>query len=322
MKNSFILSEIRNDLARRLLLPIFVVAAALLVLHFSPRDNIFKQRPLNYKSQYENFYNRLLPCVHVEAEDLRYTGFDCISGGTVKGHYYYTLVDGFCQFYLLGKEAGAPIQSVINTLNIHGRLIELDKEQYESLLDAIAEHLGWKSSSLRQITAPYAVSSLTFSFYLNLAGRLAVNLCLLIGLADLFCSLIFLAFPLASPAFRYLKNAKEARKRIFQVEQALPSSVSLISGRLYLSASCLLYLDGTKTRLIPLKEIIWTDVETSKGLRGKNKIFLCLLASDGKLLKFPCSSQEKARKLVSEIRSASPEILTVDRPKRGWHWNT
>ena len=87
-------------------MPVLVVAAALLALQLSPRENVFHQRPLNYKSHYENFYNRFLPCVRVTASNLQYTGLNRTVGGAVKGYYYYTLVDGFCQFYLLGAEAG------------------------------------------------------------------------------------------------------------------------------------------------------------------------------------------------------------------------
>lgn len=100
MKNSFIIADIRRDLIRRLILPLLVIAASLFVLSLTPRDNIFRQRPVNYKSRYENFYNKLLPCVRVRAEDLQYTGLDYYVNGSVSGHYYYTLVDGFCQFYL------------------------------------------------------------------------------------------------------------------------------------------------------------------------------------------------------------------------------
>ena len=130
MKNSFIIADIRRSLIRRLILPLLVIAASLFVLSLTPRDNIFRQRPVNYKSRYENFYNKLLPCVRVRAEDLQYAGLDYYVNGSVSGHYYYTLVDGFCQFYLLDAKNGELPAPSIESLDIHGRLIELKASEF------------------------------------------------------------------------------------------------------------------------------------------------------------------------------------------------
>lgn len=316
-------------------MPALVVAAALLVLQLSPRENVFHQRPLNYKSHYENFYNRFLPCVHVTASELHYTGFNRTVGGAVKGYYYYTLVDGFCQFYLLGSEAGTPPAPSIESLDIHGRLIELDADQYGAITDAIASALGWKSSSLREITAPYVVSSLSYPFYINLAGRLAVNLCLLAGLAELFCSLAFFIFPLASPAFRCLGNVWETREKISEAEAELHSQAPVKAGKLYLTSSYLLYLDGAQTKLLPIEEILWAGIENrsgrcplsvlarrwadflSAGRKGADSgVFLSLAASDGKFIRLPCPSRESAKSLLSSLKARDGRIQFGDKPEK------
>lgn len=316
-------------------MPVLVVAAALLALQLSPRENVFHQRPLNYKSHYENFYNRFLPCVRVTASNLQYTGLNRTVGGAVKGYYYYTLVDGFCQFYLLGAEAGTPPAPSIESLDIHGRLIELDANQYGEITDAMASALGWKSSSLRKITAPYAVSSLSCPFFISLAGRLAVNLCLFAGLAELFCSLVFFIFPLASPAFRYLGNIWEVRQKISEAEAELHSQVPVKAGKLYLTTSYLLYLDGARTRLLPLEELFWAGIENRKDCRGFSRFvrrlsallpkrrrnadssaFLSLAASDGKFIRLPCPSRESAESILSSLRVQNGRIHFGDKPEK------
>ena len=51
------------------------------------------------------------------------------------------------------------------------------------------------------------------------SGRQAgCNLCLFAGLAELFCSLVFFIFPLASPAFRYLGNIWESDRRFLRLK--------------------------------------------------------------------------------------------------------
>lgn len=307
MKNSFIISEIRSGLLRRLILPVLIVAAALLALHFSPRENVFQQRPLNYKSHYENFYNRFLPCVHVTAEDLHYTGLDYTAGQRVEGHYYYTLVDGFCQFYLLGDEAGSPPVPRLPSLDIHGRLIELEGGQYEAVVNTMADALGWRPEALEKMTAPYAVSSLPYPFYLNLAGRLALNLCLLYGLAELFCSLALLIFPMASPAFCYLGGPEDIKEKILEAESGLHAAAPLKAGKCFLTGSYFLYLDGAKTRLLPLEGIAWAAARGS---------LLCLAAPGGKLLKFPCPCARNAAELTDALLAAAPHIMTGDSPAK------
>ena len=312
MKNSFIISDIRRDLIRRLILPILVTAASLFVLSLTPRENIFRQRPMNYKSRYENFYNQFLPCVRVKAEELQYTGLDHFVNGTVNGHYYYTLVDGLCQFYLLDAKAGEAPASSIDSLEIHGRLIELKEPEYQILLETMAASLGWKASSLETVTSPYAVSALPSAFYLNFLGRLAANLCLVYGLAELFWSLFCLAFPLASPAFRYMKTAEEACKAIRKAESALQSSLSgkvKKAGNLFLIPSMLLYLNGASTRLLPSEQITWAAVRMSR-----SSAFLWILAADGKMFRFPCPSYESAREMEVKLRSQNPAVADGERP--------
>lgn len=312
MKNSFIIADIRRDLIRRLILPLLVIAASLFVLSLTPRDNIFRQRPVNYKSRYENFYNKLLPCVRVRAEDLQYAGLDYYVNGSVSGHYYYTLVDGFCQFYLLDAKNGELPAPSIESLDIHGQLIELKASEYQALLETMASALGWKVSSLEEVTSVYAVSALPSAFYLNFTGRLAANLCLLCGLAELFWSLFCLAFPLASPAFRYIANREEACQALRQAEDALlPSSACGIrrAGKLILAPSLLLFLDGARTRLIPTEQIVWTAVR-----KFHSAVFFCAAASDGKRFRFSCPSYEAARELEQSLREQNPGIADGDHP--------
>lgn len=142
---------------------------------------------------------KLLPASASGPEDLQYAGLDYYVNGSVSGHYYYTLVDGFCQFYLLDAKNGELPAPSIESLDIHGRLIELKASEYQALLETMASALGWKASSLEEVTSVYAVSALPSAFYLNFIGRMAANLCLACGLAELFWSLFCLAFPLASP---------------------------------------------------------------------------------------------------------------------------
>ena len=176
----------RGDLLRRLILPVLVFILSAVSLIQLPRENYFSPRPLNSKSRYENFYNRDLPCVTVTVPELSYTGCRYLAGGRVRGYYYYTLVDGLCQFYLLDEKTGDPSVPLRENITLTGRLVRMDEEEYRSLTEYMAEALGWLPGSLREVSSPYAVSLLPRPAAFMLLLRLFSLGCLLLSLADIF----------------------------------------------------------------------------------------------------------------------------------------
>lgn len=171
---------------RCLLLPLFLFLFSLAALLKLPRENYLFPRPLNYKSQYENFYNRDLPYVTVTVPKLSYTGLSCSENGHRNGNYYYTLNDGFCQFYLLSGESDTPPAPLLEDASLKGRLIRLEDEEYQQLLTMMAEDLPWTVSALAKRTAPYAVSTQPYPVVTRQFGRLFFLGCLLFSLGDLF----------------------------------------------------------------------------------------------------------------------------------------
>ena len=166
---------------KRLLPPIFLFLFSLAALINLPRENYLFPRPLNYKSHYENFYNRDLPYVTVTVPELSYTGLSCGENSS----YYYTLSDGFCQFYLLSGESETYAVPLLTDISLKGRLIRLEDEEYRQLLTMIAEELPWTVSSLEERTAPYAVSTQPYPVITRQFGRLFFLGCLLFSLRDL-----------------------------------------------------------------------------------------------------------------------------------------
>ena len=113
-----------------------------------------------------------------------------------------------------------------------------------------------------------------------------------------------------SPAFRYMADREEACQALQQTEAALSSASKVKrAGKLLLSSSLLLFLDGAGTRLIPTDQIVWTAVRKSR-----SAVFFCAAASDGKRFRFSCPSYEAARELEQSLRAQNPGIADGDRP--------
>ena len=107
-----------------------------------------------------------------------------------------------------------------------------------------------------------------------------------------------------------MADREEACQALQQTETALSSASKVKrAGKLLLSSSLLLFLDGAGTRLIPTDQIIWTAVRKSR-----SAVLFCAAASDGKRFRFSCPSYEAARELEESLRAQNPGIADGDRP--------
>ena len=112
---------------------------------------------------------------------------------------------GFCQFYLLdGSDLSDSGMEPFLPLTLKGRLIEMKESEYTSLLIEMADELNWTVSSLKEITAPYAVSTLPYPVYLTVLFHLLAYGRIFLSLSDIICSLYYIWEPHRSPTFRYL----------------------------------------------------------------------------------------------------------------------
>lgn len=258
MKNSFILLTIRRTLLRQLVFPILLFLTALVALIKVPKSNFLSPRPLNYKSHYENFYNRDLPYVNVTVPELNDTGCIYSVNGRTEGYYYYTLTDGFCQFYLLdNREGSEQNEGKIAGLSLKGRLVEMDEREYDTLLREMAGGLDWNVSSLRDMTAPYVVSTLPYPVYLTVLLHFLVYGCLFLSLADIVCSLFYIWEPHRSPTFRYLGSFGDIRTLLPKVEIEMKHVCIAKAGNIYLTPSYIVNVDTVRSMILPLESVVW-----------------------------------------------------------------
>lgn len=314
MKNSYIIDTIRKALFWQLIFPFLLLLAALTVYIKTPKDNFFNPRPLNSKSHYENFYNRDLPHVTVEVPALYYTGFDYLVNGRVCGHYYYTLNDGYCQFYLLDREGGTAEDGPVGPVSLRGRLIELEPVEYNTLVKSMAEKLGWSAASLTEITAGYAVSTLPYPFYFNLFFYLLLYGCLFLTTFDLMLSVSYIIWPYSSPTFRYLKAFGEVRTLLPKVEMEIKHVTMAQAGSMYLTPNYMINLDTVRTLILPLQSVLWiyyhSHLSRLPGLRLRLNYTLHIVARDGRTYDFTKKKKEELDFILDIIRERRPEILT------------
>lgn len=308
MKNNLIIKKLRSSLLKQLLLPVVLLAVTLVILRQIPRENYFSPRPLNSKSLYENFYNHDLPYVSVTVPDLAYTGLNYTVNGLTEGYYYYTINNGFCQFYLLDSSTGTPEVPVKGPLHLKGRLISLNSEDYRLLLSHMSEELDWTAASLRERTSPYVVSTLPYPFYFNLLLQFLAYVSILLAVSDLFCCLFFFWNPLHSPALQYLGHPDAARILLSKAELELKHAVLAEAGYLTLTPSYLLSLEPGLELLLPRSGIYWiysrSHMRRFPKLQAAFPHTLHIMAADGRSYRFTVKQKRELSRILELLDNA------------------
>lgn len=175
----------RRFYRRQMWFPALVLIASVLLLWQNAGENSHSPRPVNSQCNFEDFYNPALPYVSVSVPSLYYTGCAAYDGKKETGYYYYSLENGTCHFYLLDPSSGYPEPPERGALSLNGRLVQMDKDTYESLLQAMADNLSWTVNSLRNMTSPYIISALPYPAMTHEVFHLLAGCAFLIALVDL-----------------------------------------------------------------------------------------------------------------------------------------
>ena len=310
--NYLLIKIIRKAALLRAILPAALLFLAACTLFYLPGENYFSPRPLNSKSNYENFYNKNLPYVSVSVPRLSFTGLANCQGDHIDGYYYYTLTDGFCQFYLLDAKSGFPEPSVRENMEITGRLIRLEEEEYGALLENMAASLGWTVSSLEKMTSPYAVSVLPYPIISVFLIRILAVAALLFSTADLLCCFFWYLMPGRSPAFSLLRERDAAFRLALRLEPDLSSGHFYRNGKWYLVSGVLICASAERPWVIPLPLLRGGKIK-QPGISFHGRTFclpkaLILTLKSGASVKFRSTKNADPESLLLLIKEQNPDF--------------
>ena len=196
MKKNSITQHIQMSLLRRIIYPLLFLVLVLFILVRQPMLEYFvigdadAFAPLSGPAE-------TLTYIRTNAVDLFYTGDDYYVNGTLTGHYYYQLSDGYCRIYILKPSTGRPAEAHIGAMTVSGKLVK-NPEGRETLIKDLAEALDWTYDGLASVTDPYFVNQVV---YFPLQEKI------LFGIVTLGLGLIFWTSPYlySSHAALYLK---------------------------------------------------------------------------------------------------------------------
>ncbi len=125
------------------------------VLAVYPFFNIFNPKQIKTISQISDYSET--DYVNLTAETLYYTGFDYVHNNKIKGHYYYSMHDNKCTFFLLNNtDNSESVQKKISELNLTAH-IKTDSKLIADLTNSLSKQIGWTSDGLSSLTSPYLI---------------------------------------------------------------------------------------------------------------------------------------------------------------------
>lgn len=146
----------------------------LTVFFLYPFRSIFFPEVVADFTTFNNDYKSLeSPYVNIFTSTLYDTGYDNTVNGRVTGHYYYTVRDNCCMFFLLSPNTATG--EVIEVAQQNYKLIKKD-DVLQKLTSSLASSLDWNEAALNKISVSYLASELDYPRTSSLI--LAIGLCL------------------------------------------------------------------------------------------------------------------------------------------------
>lgn len=190
-------TNVKKLLLKRLVLPILLLLICAAIFLSLPVHNYLSPRPLNQTDHMEDVYDKNAPYITLTADTLYYTGFDYQHNGKLKGHYYYTLSQKRCQFYLLKSQDNQPPKPVMDHVTLKGTLEPFDAPLYHTLTAQMAQTLSWTSQELESISPPYIISTIPYYKIRQLVLMAALAICVLLAVGDIIKNCVLASISLA-----------------------------------------------------------------------------------------------------------------------------
>lgn len=252
----YITKNIKAFYKRRLKAPIlYLFFLVFLWVLFSLSAPLFPDS-LGDTETLESAYREHIEYVSVELSDLNFTGYTQSLFGHVTGYYYYTMRGDECIIVLLSPntcEQGLPS---IDHASVFAKIIH-GTENYEVLLNHLAQDLNWTENGIHNKVSQYFLSQPDY----NLIGN-TVLYALFFATAcyALVCLILFIAyinFPLLSPTCQDLALFGNPKKLLEQAEEELATLPQLATEDMFITEHFFIETSVYGNAIVPIDEIIW-----------------------------------------------------------------
>lgn len=277
-----------------------------------PVKEMFEPAVISQDEDLKALYEAGTEYVNAAVDTLYYSGCDYTRNGKTAGHFYYSLTNNFCRFYLIQtKNSELPKESISGTV-LKGRIVDAGS-LYEPLVEMVAKQLEWTADGLAELSDAYMVSTVDYWNWQQLAFLAAYMLCLAISFADLFILLFYLAFPLCVPAIWRLRKYGSAEAFLSKAELEIKHLCQVDADSMYVTPGYFVNVDMLRTLVVPLEKAVWiyTHAQMHKllGTRRKLSCTIHIVMEDGHIYECSKKRRENADAVLEAVASEHEDIL-------------
>lgn len=152
--------------------------------------------------------------------DLKFTGYTQSIFGHTNGYYYYTMRDEECIIVLLSPNTSEEGLPSIEEVTIKGK-ISKGNENFDTLLSNLSTDLNWTENGIRNKVSSYYISEPGFNHVGNWILFATIFITGIYALLCIVLSVIYMFFPVLSPACQDLALFGNPKKMLEQAEEEL-----------------------------------------------------------------------------------------------------
>ena len=312
-QNQFI-HTMRKVYVRRLILPLLFLAILFALLFRLPILNCIFPTSISENTNVNELFAHNEPFVEISPSALHYSGYDYMRGTHVKGHYYYTLVNGRCTIYLIScnvvGNTGQP-PATLEQSHFKARLISKE-DMLKDLLTLMAGDMSWNYNSIRSITAPIIISELNYTLYPVVILGILLLLAFPLLLAHILFTLYSIIHPLHYSDFPGLASRAEFKVVLNAALSELEQDC-FVAGNIYISEHYLYYIHYSSITIIPIAHIVRIyHLNAICGLPMRRYIAssLHIITSSKPHFRFRKLVPANADAIVAKLIDLKPDILT------------
>lgn len=313
MQRKAFITAIKQSIAFHMILPLLSMGFLLFIMTQVPIIDCIFPVAIDSHDNISEIYAKS-SYVTCTPGKLYYTGYDYMTGNRIKGHYFYTLVDGRCTFYIISckylKSINATTQTLEN-VSFKARLMT-NGSLLNDLTTLMAGDLNWTHNGLSSHTSSVFVSELHDSP----VPVIIVSFVILLASMHMLCSLFLLIYYFFNPLkarlfFRHIPGKDITLSTI--CDELENDSVSVGDG-IYVTQNHIVKIMIHSIIILPLKDITsMTYYVSLQGLPMRKHLAsnIQFLMDNERVVHLRHIFPDAANKLASLLTEYGIEIINV-----------
>lgn len=252
----YISKNIKAFYKRRLAAPIIYLIVLILAWHFFSLSAVFSPDILPDDTSLETAFQGGKQYISTTLSDLKFTGYTQSIFGHTNGYYYYTMRDEECIIVLLSPNTSEEGLPSIEEVTIKGK-ISKGNENFDTLLSNLSTDLNWTENGIRNKVSSYYISEPGFNHVGNWILFAAIFITGIYALLCIVLSVIYMFFPVLSPACQDLALFGNPKKMLEQAEEELATLPQLATEDMFITEHFFIETSVYGNAIVPIDEIIW-----------------------------------------------------------------